>query len=55
MKKAAATPSLQWSSNKINTSTRTTVPNNFPTVLPDIKQAFLPSSLDLTFTLSFRR
>jgi hypothetical protein len=55
MKKVSATPNSQWSSNKINASVRTTVPNNFPTVLPDIKQAFLPSSLDLTFTLSFRR
>ncbi|MFK3736132.1 hypothetical protein [Massilia sp. TN1-12] len=55
MKKVNAIPNSQWPSNKINASTRTTVPNNFPTLLPDIKQAFLPSSLDLTFTLSFRR
>lgn len=55
MKKVSATPNSQWSSNKINASVRTTVPNSFPAVLPDIKQAFLPSSLDLTFTLSFRR
>jgi hypothetical protein len=55
MKKVSATSNSQWSSNKINTSIRTTVPNNFAAMLPDIKQAFLPSSLDLTFTLSFRR
>lgn len=55
MKKFITPPNSQWSSNKINASTRTTRPNNYPTMLPDIKEAFLPSSLDLTFTLSFRR
>lgn len=55
MKKVTATPNLQWASNKSNGSTRTTMPSHLPNALPDIKQAFLPSSLDLTFTLSFRR
>jgi hypothetical protein len=55
MKKFVTHPNSQWSSNKANALTRTTMPNNCPTMLPDIKEAFLPSSLDLTFTLSFRR
>ncbi|MCD2515510.1 hypothetical protein LQ564_04205 [Massilia sp. G4R7] len=55
MKKYIAPPNLQWSSKKPTGSARATMPNNLPNALPDIKQAFLPSSLDLTFTLSFRR
>jgi len=55
MKKVTATPNLQWSSNDASALPRTTMPNNLPNALPDIKRAFLPSSLDLTFTLSFRR
>jgi hypothetical protein len=55
MKKYITPPNLQWSSKRPNGSARTTMPNNLPNTLPDIKQAFLPSSLDLTFTLSFRR
>lgn len=55
MKKATANPTSQWSSKTSVGVPLTTRPSNFPTELPDIKQAFMPSSLDLTFTLSFRR
>ena len=55
MKKYIAPMNSQWASNKSNGSTRTTMQSKLPNALPDIKQAFLPSSLDLTFTLSFRR
>jgi hypothetical protein len=55
MKKATANPTSQWSSKASRGIPLTTRPSNFPTELPDLKQTFLPSSLDLTFTLSFRR
>jgi hypothetical protein len=55
MKKSTANPNSQWSSKAFLEMPLTTRPSNFPIEVPDLKQTFLPSSLDLTFTLSFRR
>jgi hypothetical protein len=55
MKKATANPTSQWSSKASLGVPRTRRPSNVAIELPDFKQAFFPSSLDLTFTLSFKR
>jgi len=55
MMKITANPTWQWSNTKSHSSPTSTRRNNAPASLPDIKQALLPRSLDVSFALSYRR
>lgn len=51
MLKLTARPSLQWQSQKPNSTSS----SGRAVSLPDIKRAIFPRSLDVSFALSYRR
>lgn len=53
--KSTVSPIGQWSSSKAQSALPTYRQNTSRTPLPDIKQRLLPSSLDVSFTLRYRR
>ncbi len=55
MMKITASPTFQWSSSKPQRGVPSLRPTQPQTALPDIKQVLLPSSLDVSFSLSYRR